>query len=93
MKEDPSIIKSRIEPFLTHDLARGVDGCDFIVEAIPEVLDLKIELFNQFGYSPPMDLAEEDFLKLKELAGQIWNENQTDPILGSNRVPIGVEPS
>jgi len=47
LNEDSSIIKSKIEPCLSKDIAKAMEGCDFIVEAIPEVLELKRELFNQ----------------------------------------------
>jgi 3-hydroxyacyl-CoA dehydrogenase len=53
LKEDPSRIQSRIEPFFTQDLAKALEGCDFIVEAIPEVLELKKELFNQLESLAP----------------------------------------
>ena len=48
LQENPSDITSRIEPFLSEELARATEGCDFVVEAIPEILELKKELFKIF---------------------------------------------
>lgn len=45
--ENPSDIKARIMPFLSRDLAEAVKDCDFIVEAIPEILQLKKDLLSQ----------------------------------------------
>lgn len=47
LPEGPSSIKSRIEPFLSQHLAEATRDCDFVVEAIPEILQLKRELFAQ----------------------------------------------
>lgn len=47
LEEDIPSIKSRIQPVLTKDLASSVQDCDFVVEAIPEVLELKRQLFAQ----------------------------------------------
>jgi 3-hydroxybutyryl-CoA dehydrogenase len=53
LHEDPSRIRARIEPFLTGDLAAAVEGCEFIVEALPEVLDLKKVLLSQLDSFNP----------------------------------------
>lgn len=45
--EEPSSIKSRIHPVLTKDLAKAVQDCDFVVETVPESLELKKQLFAQ----------------------------------------------
>lgn len=47
LQEEPSSIKSRIEPFLSQHLAEAIQDCDFVVEAIPEILQLKRDLFAQ----------------------------------------------
>ena len=47
LQEEPSSIKSRIEPFLSQHLAEAIQDCDFVVEAIPEILKLKRDLFTQ----------------------------------------------
>jgi 3-hydroxyacyl-CoA dehydrogenase len=50
--EDLSLIMNRITPFLAGDLTRAVDRCDFLVEAIPEILELKKDLFAQVDTLP-----------------------------------------
>ena len=45
--ENSSDIKARIMPFLSRDLAEAMKDCDFIVEAIPEILQLKKDLLSQ----------------------------------------------
>ena len=52
LEEDLSSIKSRIHPVLTKDLAKTVQDCDFVVEAIPEDLELKRQLFAQLDSCP-----------------------------------------
>ena len=47
LQEEPSSIKSRIEPFLSQQLAEATQDCDFVVETIPEILQLKRDLFAQ----------------------------------------------
>ena len=47
LTEEPDSIKSRIEPFLSQHLADATRDCDFVVEAIPEILQLKRDLFAQ----------------------------------------------
>ena len=45
LKEDISSIKSRIHPITIQGLADALERCDFVVETIPEDLQLKKELF------------------------------------------------
>lgn len=52
LREEPSAIKARISLFLSRDLDEAVKGCDFIVEAIPEKLEFKKELFSQLDSLP-----------------------------------------
>lgn len=47
LRESPHVIKSRIEFFLSADLDKAAKGCNFVVEAIPEVLDIKRALFKE----------------------------------------------
>lgn len=47
LQEEPSSIKSRIEPFLSQHLAEATQDCDFVVESIPEILQPKRDLFTQ----------------------------------------------
>jgi len=53
LDEDHSLIMNRITPFLAGDLNQAIDRCDFLVEAIPEILELKKELFAQVDSLPP----------------------------------------
>ena len=56
LREEPSSIKSRIEPVLSQYLAQAIQDCDFVVEAIPEILQLKRDLFAQ------MDSCRQDII-------------------------------
>jgi len=47
LKEDIPTIKSRIRTALMKDLKEIAKECDFMIESIPEVLDLKKQLFAQ----------------------------------------------
>ncbi|MBW1863333.1 MAG: 3-hydroxyacyl-CoA dehydrogenase family protein [Deltaproteobacteria bacterium] len=47
LDEDPSAITARIKPVLNENLDEVLKECDFIIEAIPEKLELKKDLFNQ----------------------------------------------
>lgn len=47
LHEEPSSIMSRIKPVLSRHLGQAIKDCDFVTEAIPEVLDLKRDLFAQ----------------------------------------------
>ena len=47
IKEKPLEIKKRIKTFISGDSAKAIKGCDFIVEVIPEILQLKKELIGQ----------------------------------------------
>lgn len=53
LHEEPSRIRARIEPFLAGDLAAAVEGCQFMVEALPELLDLKKTLLSQLDSFNP----------------------------------------
>jgi len=52
LHEEPSTIKSRIEPIPAQHLAEATRDCDFIVETIPEVLQAKRDLFAQLDSLP-----------------------------------------
>lgn len=47
LHEEPSSIMSRIKPVLSRHLGQAIKDGDFVTEAIPEVLDLKRDLFAQ----------------------------------------------
>ncbi len=47
LNEDPDVIKSRITPSVTDDFGEIADRCSFVVEAIPEILELKREWFGK----------------------------------------------
>lgn len=47
LTEDVSTIASRIQPVVKENLLNTAKDCHFIVEAIPESLELKKELFGQ----------------------------------------------
>jgi len=47
LEEGAFSVKSRIEPILTKDSAKAIEYCDFVVETIPENLELKKQLFAQ----------------------------------------------
>lgn len=51
LKEDASSIKSRIRPFPIENLTEVIQECDLLVEAIPEILDLKRNLFSKLDSS------------------------------------------
>ena len=53
LKEAPSAITSRIEIVPTEDMASATQGCDFVLETIPEVLDTKKMIFGQLDQLPP----------------------------------------
>jgi len=52
LQENIPSIKSRIHPVLIKDLNEALQGCDFVVEAVPEVLELKKQLFAQLDSCP-----------------------------------------
>lgn len=52
LQEDIPSIKSRIHPVLIKDLNEALKSCDFVVEAVPEVLELKKQLFAQLDSCP-----------------------------------------
>lgn len=53
LTEEPQAVRSRVRPFLIDDLATALNGCDFVVEAIPEILEMKRQLFAQLDSSCP----------------------------------------
>jgi len=53
LHEMPAVIKARIKPVLTGDLLAAVDDCDIMIEAIPEILELKRQLFTQLDARRP----------------------------------------
>jgi 3-hydroxyacyl-CoA dehydrogenase len=53
LKELPSAILSRIELCASDNLAEAVLGCQFIVESVPEVLDIKKSIFAQLDAASP----------------------------------------
>ncbi|GAI03296.1 unnamed protein product, partial [marine sediment metagenome] len=56
LEEAISSIELRIHPVLMKDLAKAVRDCDFVVEAIPENLELKKQLFAE------LDLCRDDVI-------------------------------
>jgi len=52
LQEDIPSIESRIHPVLIKDLNEALKSCDFVVEAVPEVLELKKQLFAQLDSCP-----------------------------------------
>ncbi len=52
LREAPSSILSRIETFLSKDLNRAIKDCHVIVECIPEILQIKKDLFSQLDPCP-----------------------------------------
>jgi len=47
LQEEPATVVSRIKPFETQQLSQAAADADFIVEAVPEVMDLKKELYGR----------------------------------------------
>ena len=47
LKEDIPAIETRIRPLLMDNLNQALNDCDFVIEAIPEILELKRMLFAQ----------------------------------------------
>ena len=52
LSEDIATIQNRIKFFMNSDLASAISGCHFVVEAMPEVLDFKRNLFLQLDDLP-----------------------------------------
>ncbi|MEW6440997.1 MAG: 3-hydroxyacyl-CoA dehydrogenase NAD-binding domain-containing protein [bacterium] len=52
LDEDPSSVTARIAPVLAKDLPKAMKDCHFVVEAIPENLELKKQLFAQLDSCP-----------------------------------------
>lgn len=46
LKDKESVIKSRIKGFPLENIAEATNNCDFVVEAIPELLQTKKDLFT-----------------------------------------------
>ncbi len=55
LKDEIPDILERIKPHLLADLDTVVSGCQFVVESIPEVLDLKKALFARLGNAAPKE--------------------------------------
>ena len=47
LREEPSSIKSRIRPFPANEINDAIRDCEFVVEAVPEVLQIKKALFER----------------------------------------------
>ncbi|MCG8506692.1 MAG: 3-hydroxyacyl-CoA dehydrogenase NAD-binding domain-containing protein [Sphingomonadales bacterium] len=52
LNEAPPAIAARLEPVLSDDAGHAADGCDFVVEAAPEDLALKRDLFARLDTLP-----------------------------------------
>jgi len=52
LKERPDAILARVEPILTTETAEEANGCEFILETIPELLDAKKAIFAQLDTLP-----------------------------------------
>jgi len=52
LQEEPYSIKSRIEPFLAQHLAEATEDCDFVVESVPEILEVKKDLISRLDSLP-----------------------------------------
>jgi len=53
LNESPSIILSRIELIPSKNMTEETTGCDFIVESVPEVMDIKRKIFGHLDPLPP----------------------------------------
>jgi 3-hydroxyacyl-CoA dehydrogenase len=53
LSETPAMIMSRIEVISTDQGSEGIMGCDFVVECVPEVIDIKKKVFERFDQLPP----------------------------------------
>ena len=53
LTEEPAAIRSRVTPCLSAELAKATEDCDFVMEAVPELLDLKRTLFAQLDELDP----------------------------------------
>lgn len=53
LKENPSSIMSRIHPVPLKSIGDAIQNCFFVIEAIPEVFELKQELFKQLDSFGP----------------------------------------
>lgn len=49
LKETPSQVVARIKPVLAQELRRATEGCDLILETIPEVLESKRQVFTELS--------------------------------------------
>jgi 3-hydroxyacyl-CoA dehydrogenase len=52
LQEKPAIIKARIKTYLSSQLSEALQGCHFVVETVPELLDLKRAIFAQLDSLP-----------------------------------------
>jgi len=82
LKEKVSTIKSRVHPALRKDLDEVAKECDFIIESVPENLDLKRELFTQ------LDSCREDVI-LASNTGSLTISAITKGCRTANRI-VGV---
>jgi len=53
LQESPALIQTRIKPFLSRDMGRAIKDCAFIIESIPEILELKKELLLKLDSCDP----------------------------------------
>jgi 3-hydroxyacyl-CoA dehydrogenase len=49
LKEPPLRVLSRINPVLSQHMRQALEECDFVVETIPEILEIKRQLFSEVG--------------------------------------------
>ena len=52
LQEEPYSIKSRVKPFLAQDLDEATGDSDFVVESVPEILEVKKRLMSQLDSLP-----------------------------------------
>ena len=53
LNESPETIHSRIETIPSKNMTRETEGCEYIVESIPEVMETKKLIFSQLDPLPP----------------------------------------
>ena len=52
LNEKPAAILSRISIMPTEDMLKATEGCDYVVESVPEVLDTKKAIYTQLDKLP-----------------------------------------
>ena len=80
IKETPETILSRIHPTL--DMQEACSGADFIIEVVPEILDLKKKVFSEADkYAPPHTIiaTNTSSLPISEIAEAT---NRPDKVIG-----------